>query len=216
LLELSVTRQLRDYLLEVDLEVGAGEILVLTGKNGSGKTTTLNLIAGLMTPASGHISLSGTVLFDSGGAIDIPVENRMVGYIFQNAAVFPHLSVYENIAYGLRARGFGQDLIEKKADPLINNLEIDQIQDLKAGKLSGGQKQIVIFARALANDPAILLLDEPFRALDRSAGERVNRAIDEEVRSRNIPCVIVTHNKEELRMPDIRRCLMDQGTIIEV
>jgi len=215
LLELSITKQLRDYLLFVEMEVKAGEILVMAGKNGSGKTTTLNLIAGLMSPADGHIQLSGTVLFDRERSLDLPVEERRIGYIFQNAVVFPYLSVFDNVAYGLRARGFDRNKTRKKVDTLMNALHIDQLKGLNAGQLSGGQKQLVIFARALAIDPALLLLDEPFRALDRDAQEWVNSSIYEEVRSRKIPCIIVTHNREEVQMPDVRLCLIDQGRIIE-
>jgi molybdate transport system ATP-binding protein len=215
LLELSITKILRDFVLSVELDLKPGKILIMTGKNGSGKTTTLNMITGLTTPDSGRIRLHETILFDSGNRIDVPVEERQIGYIFQNAVVFPHLSVYENIAFGLRARRLDRVQIKKKIDALTNKLEITQLTKLKAGQLSGGQKQLVIFARALAIDPAVLLLDEPFRALDQDAKDRVNRSIFEEVQSRNIPCIIVTHNKEEIQMPDTRICRIDQGRIVE-
>ena len=216
LLELSVTKKLRDFVLSIELELKDGQILIMTGKNGSGKTTTLNIIAGLTTPDSGHVGLHDTVLFDGEHHIDIPVEERQIGYIFQNAVVFPYLSVYENIAFGLRARRLDRVTIRKKLDELTNNLQIAHLMNIKAGQLSGGQKQLVIFARALAIDPAVLLLDEPFRALDQDAKERVNRSIYDEVRSRNIPCIIVTHNLEEVFMPETRVCRVDQGKITDI
>jgi molybdate transport system ATP-binding protein len=215
LLELSVTKILRDFVLSVELELMSGQILVMTGKNGSGKTTTLNIIAGLTTPDSGHVRLHDTILFDGERQIDVPIEERQVGYIFQNAVVFPYLSVYENIAFGLRARRIDRAVIKKKIDALTNNLQITRLLNIKAGQLSGGQKQMVIFARALAIDPAVLLLDEPFRALDQDAKERAHRLICDEVRSRNIPCIIVTHNIEEVLMPGTSVCKIDQGRIIE-
>ena len=215
LLELTITKVLRDFVLSMEVELETGEILIMTGKNGSGKTTTLNIIAGLMTPDTGYIRLHENIFFDRGKHIDVPAEGRQIGYIFQNAVVFPHLSVYENIAYGLRARGINRALIKNKIDILINKLQIAHLTKLEAGQLSGGQKQLVIFARALAFDPVLLLLDEPFHALDQDAKERVNTSIYDEVKSRNIPCIIVTHNKEEIQMPDTRLCRIDQGRIIE-
>jgi molybdate transport system ATP-binding protein len=215
LLELSVTKRLRDFVLSVELELDNGHILIMTGKNGSGKTTTMNIIAGLTTPDSGRVRLHDTILFDGQQQINVPVEERQIGYIFQNAVVFPYLSVYENIAFGLRARGLDRALIKEKIDELTNNLQITRILNIKAGQLSGGQKQLVVFARALAIDPAVLLLDEPFRALDQDAKERVNRSIYDEVRSRNIPCIIVTHNMDEVLMPETRVCRVDHGRIID-
>lgn len=215
LLELSVTKVLRDFALLVELELENGQVLIMTGKNGSGKTTTMNIIAGLTTPDSGYVRVHDTILFDCGQHIDVPVEERQIGYVFQNAVVFPYLSVYENIAFGLRARRLDRAMIKKKIDVLMNNLEITHLKDIKAGQLSGGQKQLVIFARALAIDPTILLLDEPFRALDQDAKERANRSIYDEVRSLNIPCIIVTHNTEEVLMPETRVCRVEQGKIIE-
>ena len=216
LLELSITKKLRDFVLSVELELESGQILIMTGKNGSGKTTTMNSIAGLTTPDSGNIRLNSETLFDGGRQIDVPVEERQIGYIFQNAVVFPYLSVYENIAFGLRARGTDRAQIKEKIEEVMNNLQITEFSKIKAGQLSGGQKQLVVFARALAIDPAVLLLDEPFRALDREARERVNRSVYDEVRSRNIPCIIVTHNHEEVLMPGTSECMMDQGRIIDI
>ena len=215
LLELSVTKKLRDFVLSVELELESGRVLIMTGRNGSGKTTTLNIIAGLTTPDSGHVRLHDTVLFDREQRIDVPVEERQIGYIFQNAVVFPHLSVYDNIAFGLRARRLEKAQIKKKIDLLTDNLQITKFLSIKAEHLSGGQKQLVVFARALAIDPAVLLLDEPFRALDHDAKERVNKLIYNEVKSRKIPCIIVTHTREEAVMPEKRVCRVDQGRIIE-
>jgi molybdate transport system ATP-binding protein len=216
LLELSLTKKLRDFALSIELELKNGQVLIMTGMNGSGKTTTLNIIAGLTTPDSGYIRLDNKILFDGTKQIEVPVEERQIGYIFQNAVVFPYLSVYENIAFGLRARRLDRALIKKKIDALLNILQITQFKDIKAGHLSGGQKQLVIFARALAIDPAVLLLDEPFRALDQDAKERANRLIYDEVQSRNIPCIIVTHNIEEVLMPETSVCRLDQGRIIDL
>ena len=166
MLDISVARQLRDFRLSVDLTVRPGECLILTGNNGAGKSTILNIVAGLMTPEQGYIRVNGTSLFDAGKRINVPPEERRIGYVFQNSAVFPHLTVTENIAYGLRAMGIGKPLREKKVADLIGRLKLDHLRDYKADQLSGGQKQLVALGRAIAIDPVLLLLDEPYRALD--------------------------------------------------
>jgi len=213
LLDISVSRQLRDFELSVDLTVKAGENLILTGNNGAGKSTLLNMVAGLMTPEQGHIVLNGTTLFDSGKRIDVPPEERRIGYIFQNAAIFPHLTVTENIAYGLRAMGMGKPLREKKVTGLIKQLNLDQLKDYKADQLSGGQKQLVALGRAIAIDPVLLLLDEPFRALDSTMYPIVKEYIQDVVRSRDIPCILVTHHISDQESLDRRTCRIHEGKI---
>jgi ABC-type sulfate/molybdate transport systems ATPase subunit len=215
LLDLSVTKKLRDFLLSVDMVVESGEVLVLMGNNGSGKSTTLNLIAGQLEPECGHVRCHGKVLFDKELRVNMPIEYRRIGYIFQNATIFPHLSVYDNIAYGCRSRGMDRASTDRIVKSILERLGIMHLCNLNADHLSGGQRQMVVLGRALAIDPILLLLDEPFRALDSDAKRLVNISLEREVKTRNIPCILVTHNPEELRM-DIRNvCRMDRGRIEE-
>jgi molybdate transport system ATP-binding protein len=215
LLDISISRQLRDYKLSVDLKVKTGEYLILTGNNGAGKSTILNIVAGLMTPEQGYIRVNGTSLFDAGRGIDVPPEKRRIGYVFQNSAVFPHLTVSENIAYGLRAMGMGKHLREKKVTGLIEQLKLDHLRSIRAEQLSGGQKQLVALGRAIAIDPVLLLLDEPYRALDVVTCGIVKNCIQDMVRSLNIPCILVTHQVSDRDLTNGRMCRIHQGAIVE-
>jgi len=215
LIEFQLTKRLRDYTLSLGLSVQGGEILALTGKNGSGKSTTLHMIAGLTEPDSGFIRLHDRTLFDSGKGLQKPPEERHIGYILQNALVFPHMSVRDNIVYGLRSRRVPRPEIDKKVAGLVQDLDIGHLVGLNAGQLSGGQKQIVVLARALAIDPDLLLLDEPFRALDKDVTQMVRETILNEVRSRNIPCILVTQHMDETLLPGCKVCRMDEGRIVE-
>ena len=214
MLDISVSRQLRDFQLSLDLTVKPGEYLVLTGDNGAGKSTLLNIVAGLMTPDQGYIFLNGTTLFEGGRRINIPPEERRIGYIFQNAAIFPHLTVTENIEYGLKAMGLGKPLREKKVKDLIRQLKLDHLRNYKADQLSGGQKQLVALGRAIAIDPVLLLLDEPYRALDSTMYVVVKECINDVVRSMNIPCILVTHQVSDQEPANSRICRIREGKIV--
>jgi molybdate transport system ATP-binding protein len=215
LLDISVSRQLRDFRLSLDLTVKPGEYLILTGDNGAGKSTLLNIVAGLMTPDHGSILLNGTTLFDAGKRINIPPEERRIGYIFQNAAIFPHLTVTENIEYGLKAMGMSKPLREKKVKRLTGQLKLDNLRDYKADQLSGGQKQLVALGRAMAIDPVLLLLDEPYRALDSTVYVVVKECIHDVVRSMNIPCILVTHQVSDQDLANSRTCRIHEGKLVE-
>jgi molybdate transport system ATP-binding protein len=215
LLDISVSRQLRDFQLSLDLQVKSGEYLILTGDNGAGKSTLLNIVAGLMTPEHGYVLLNGTTLFDSGKLINIPPEERRIGYIFQNTAIFPHLTVAENIAYGLKAMGMAKPLREKKITGLIRQLKLDHLRNYKADQLSGGQKQLVALGRAMAIDPVLLLLDEPYRALDSTMYTVVKECIHEVVRSMNIPCILVTHQVSDQDLVNSTTCRIHEGRLVE-
>jgi len=193
MLEAEIHKQLRDFPLDLNLQVQPGEILVLMGENGAGKSTVLNGISGLLTPDTGLITLNGTTFFDSANAIDMPIEDRSLGYVLQNPAVFPHLTVYENIAYGLKTRHTPKHLAIKRVNDWLTVMNIEELAQVKARNLSGGQKQKVALARALAVEPDLLMLDEPFTGLDTESRQSVQEAVRTFVSDLNIPCIVVTH-----------------------
>src|SRR4051794_23471607 len=163
-LKIDVEKQLATFNLRVQMEVGA-EILVLFGPSGAGKTQTLNAVAGLTTPDSGEITLGGDAFFRSGqngSAFNLPPRKRRVGYVFQQYALFPHLTAVENVAYALWRRPGAR----ARAEALLERMHLAGMSQRYPHELSGGQQQRVAIARALAMKPRVLLLDEPFSALD--------------------------------------------------
>ena len=212
-LEVSVVKKLRDIDLDVHFMVEEGEILALIGENGCGKTTVLNLVSGLTAPDGGAIRLDGAPLFDGGSRIDVPPEARCMGYVFQNFALFPHLSVYDNVAFGLRARKMPPGEIEKKVRKALEQRGLWDLRNEKATRLSGGQKQKVALSRALVIDPCVLLLDEPLSSLDAETQAATRVELRNHIKGLGTPTVLVTHNvKDALEIAD-RVCVIEKGKI---
>jgi len=211
MLDATMNKKLRDFSLDLSLRAGPGEIVVLMGENGAGKSTALNIISGLVTPDTGSIRLDGSVLFDSGTSVDVPAENRRIGYVFQNSAVFPHIPVRENIAFGLRAQHKSPLFIREHVGHWLQVMGLEDIADVKAGNLSGGQKQRVALARALATGPALLMLDEPFTALDAENIRRVKELTRTFVTEMAIPCLVVTHRISDCRDVGDRMYVINRG-----
>ena len=211
MLEANLHKQLRDFPLDLNLRVNPGEILVLMGENGAGKSTVLNSISGLLKPDTGSITLSGRQFFDSMNAINLPVEDRNIGYVLQNPAVFPHLTVRENIAYGLKARYTPKDLVNTSVNRWMMVMNIEELARVKAGNLSGGQKQKVALARAFAIEPDLLMLDEPFTALDTESRQSVQEAVRTCVSELQIPCLVVTHRVADALEMGERVYLLNRG-----
>jgi molybdate transport system ATP-binding protein len=181
------------FSLDFAFAVDAG-VTALVGPSGCGKTTILNLVAGLLTPSDGTINLQGVVLFDSRKAINLPPERRHIGYVFQDYLLFPHLTVKQNLQYGLkRAR-----TASTKYEQVVKILDLTDLVDRSPHSLSGGQKQRVALGRALLRSPKLLLLDEPLSALDAelrsSVAEYLGRAIEES----KIPTLLVSHDQESI------------------
>ena len=211
MLEVDLHKQLRDFSLDMNLQVNPGEILVLMGENGAGKSTVLNNMTGLLTPDTGSITLRGRRLFDSMNAINMPVEDRNIGYVLQNPAVFPHLTVRENIAYGLKTRYKAKDLVGTRVNHWMMVMNIKELARVRAGNLSGGQKQKVALARAFAIEPDLLMLDEPFAALDTESRQTVREVVRTSVSELQIPCLVVTHRVADALEMGERVYLLNRG-----
>jgi molybdate transport system ATP-binding protein len=176
---------LRTFDLRLTLDVD--RTVALVGPSGAGKTTILRVIAGLVRPRSGLVAVAGTPWFDSANGVDLPVDERPVGFLFQDYALFPHLTVRQNIEFGRR----------HKADAYLERFGIEHLARARPSELSGGERQRVALARALARDPKVLLLDEPLAALDSRTKATVRRELQELLSELDIPTLFVTHDFED-------------------
>lgn len=194
MLEVQIYKKLAEFDLDVSFQVN-DNILGLMGASGSGKSMTLKCIAGIETPDQGRIVLNNRVLFDSEKKINVPIQKRNVGYMFQSYALFPNMDVYENISVGLRARKVKDvDIVVRK---VMKQFQISELASRYSKQLSGGQRQRVALARLMAYEPDVLLLDEPFSALDEDLKEDLLRELKSELQISK-PVVFVSHNKEEV------------------
>jgi len=184
------------FTLHANVSVASREVLAITGPNGSGKTTALLLITGLLNISSGRIELDGQIC---DGETFVQPEDRQVGMLFQNGALFPHLSVSQNIIFGLRARGMRKDEALSRATDTMKKLDIHSFAEKRPHELSGGQQQRVALARTLVTQPKILLLDEPTTALDTYAREATLDLLAEVFTQFNGPVVLVSHDSRDIQ-----------------
>lgn len=207
MLTVAIQKQLPDFLLDVEFCLN-DEIVVLFGPSGSGKTTILNSIAGLIIPDSGRIQLGDTCFYEQGKK-PLPVQKRNVGYLFQDYALFPHMTVEQNIRYGLKP---GSDL---QLASLLATVGIDHLVQKYPHQLSGGQKQRVALVRALATEPDILLLDEPLSALDADTRRECQDELLRLHERWKIPFLLVTHDRDEAnKLADVILTL-ENGKLIQ-
>jgi molybdate transport system ATP-binding protein len=209
-------KQLREFELEIGFEVRPAETLVVIGPSGCGKTTTLNVIAGLVEPDEGRIALSDRVLWDREAGVDVPTEGRNVGYVFQDFALFPHMSVSENVAYGLRARKAPRDSIKARVSEALALLGIEHLRERRPGALSGGERQRVALARAIACQAGILLLDEPLGSLDAQTRNQVRGELQRMLRLVRRIVIMVTHDYIDALTFGDQICVLDRGRILQI
>lgn len=197
-------------LKNIKLSLKGGEYLVILGPSGSGKTTLLETLAGFKIPKEGKITLKGKdITF-------LPPEERNISLLFQDYLLFPHLSVYENIAFGLKRKEKNKKKVEQKVRSLASLLGIESLLNKKPQSLSGGQKQRVALARALAYEPKVLLLDEPFSALDPENREKLRPFVKRWAKERKVPVLHVSHDFTDAKKLADRVALIHNGEILQV
>jgi ABC-type Fe3+/spermidine/putrescine transport system ATPase subunit len=191
----------------IDLEVQQGEFFTMLGPSGSGKTTTLRMIAGFEEPTEGELTIDGA------SAVGVPPNKRQVNTVFQQYALFPHMTVLDNVAYGLKQRGVGRRERRAKAAEALTLVHLEGREGSRPNQLSGGQQQRVALARALVIRPKVLLLDEPFSALDRNLRASMQVEIKEIQRKLGVTTIFVTHDQSEALSLSDRIAVLAEGRI---
>ena len=194
----------------IDLDIEQGEIFALLGPSGCGKSTLLRMLAGFETPNAGRIVLAGTDL------ADLPPYRRPMNMMFQSYALFPHLSVWENVAFGLKRDGMARGALAERVEAMLTLVQLQAFARRKPHQLSGGQQQRVALARCLARQPQMLLLDEPLGALDKKLREQTQIELVGIIRAVGVTCVMVTHDQDEAMTMATRIGVMNQGRLLQV
>ena len=199
----------------VSLTVAPGEVVALLGSSGSGKTTLLRAIAGLERPHSGTIAIGERIFFDGARGIEMPAEQRGLGLVFQSYALWPHRTVFENVAYGLKLRGTTADEIKQRVDKVLAQIGLDHLAERYPPQLSGGQQQRVAIARALVYEPPVILLDEPLSNLDAKLREEARTWLRMLISKLGLSAIHVTHDQVEAMAIADRIILLDAGEIAQ-
>jgi ABC-type Fe3+/spermidine/putrescine transport system ATPase subunit len=202
-----------EVLSHVDLEVTHGEIIAVIGPSGSGKSSLLRCLGGFLDPIAGTVHIDGRLIADQGSSME--PERREVGFVFQNHALWPHMTVRENVAYPWRIRRVSVKERTARAEELLVQVGLDGLGDRKPSTLSGGQQQRVALARGLAGDPRLLLLDEPLSSVDAARRDELQSLISDVVRSRGLTTIITTHDQREAMTLADRIVVLGEGTIAQ-
>ncbi len=213
MLELDTVARLGDVELDVRLAVQPGECLALAGPSGAGKSSLLRVGAGLLRPDKGLVRCAGRTWLDTAEGIDVPPEQRRVGFLFQDYALFGHLSAWRNVAYGISGGSRAQR--RQRAHDLLGRFGLDARADAYPATLSGGERQRVALARALARDPQVLLLDEPLSALDAATRARAGRELASLIDAAGVPVLMVTHDFGEAALLADRVAVLDRGKVVQ-
>jgi molybdate transport system ATP-binding protein len=210
MLRVDISKRLGEFVVEASF-ASEGRVTGLFGASGAGKTSLINMIAGLLRPDRGHISIDGETLDDTAQSVRVPVHRRRIGYVFQDARLFPHLDVRHNLDYGRRMNRLADDAAQRKR--ITDLLDIGHLLDRRPGRLSGGERQRVALGRALLSRPRLLLLDEPLGSLDE---ERKVEILPYLVRLRDeagIPMVYVSHDASEMRQLASQVVMLQRGRV---
>jgi iron(III) transport system ATP-binding protein len=213
-----VTKQYHDQpaaVRDFSLEIRQGEFVSLLGPSGCGKTTVLRMLAGFLEPNAGEIFLAGQPLFSRARGVNVPPEQRQIGMVFQSYAVWPHMTVFDNVSYPLRVKRQAKAEIGRRVAAMLRLVNLSGLEKRYPHELSGGQQQRVAIARAMVMEPAVLLLDEPLSSLDAKLREKMCREIDDIRRRTGITVLYVTHDQHEAISLSDRIVLMHKGGIVQ-
>ncbi len=216
MLQAELAKRLGTFHLDAALSAEPGKTLVLVGENGSGKSTILNLLAGLIDLDRGRVALDGVVLEDTARGVRTPAHLRPVGFVFQEYALFPHLSVFENVAFGLRAQRLSHAPVTRRVRAVLDQLGIAGLAAQRPPALSGGQRQRVALARALAVEPRLLLLDEPLAALDLQTRAQVRAELRRRLAALTCATILVTHDAHEALLFGDQIAVLDGGRVVQM
>ena len=215
MLTVQLDTHLNTFHLDLGFTAEVGKTAVLLGESGAGKSTVLRLLAGLLHPEQGYISFAGVTYFDSKRHIIIPPHERPFGYVFQDYVLFPHMNVFENVAFGLRAQHLSRQITRQRVGEALEQVHLTGLDQRRATQLSGGQQQRVAIARVLALQPQLLLLDEPLAALDVQTRREVRQELRHILANIGITTVLVTHQYLEALLFGQSILVLDSGQIIQ-
>jgi iron(III) transport system ATP-binding protein len=199
----------------VSLALAPGEFVTLLGPSGCGKTSTLRSVAGLETPTSGTITIGSTTVFDGASGLEVPTHARDIGMVFQSYAIWPHMSVQQNVAFPLEIARLPREEVRQRVDEALRMVGLSGVAARSATQLSGGQQQRVAIARALVRRSAVMLLDEPLSNLDAKLREQMRLELRQLIKTVGLTALYVTHDQEEALMLSDRIALMSAGRIVE-